>query len=167
MARATRLLAVLGLAAGRWAPRLAPRLCGPRARVSTASLLRLRGGAARGDDSSYAGYGYGGEGGYGEPPAAAPGAYGAYGEAADYPEEGGEDDGYADYYSQADNGYSDYGGRAPARRGARRRDAGGGGLAGALGALPGGVAGIGAVFHDRKVMAARRGPPLPLPLFAS
>ena len=42
-----------------------------------------------------------------------------------------------------------------------------GGLAGALGALPGGVAGIGAVFHDRKVMAARRGPPLPLPLFAS
>ena len=83
--------------------------------MSTASLLRLRGGAARGDDSSYAGYGYGGEGGYGEPPAAAPGAYGAYGEAADYPEEGGEDDGYADYYSQADNGYSDYGGRAPAR----------------------------------------------------
>ena len=134
-----RLLAVLGLAAGRWAPRLAPRLCGARPRASMASLLRLRGGAARGDDSSYAGYGYGGEGGYGEPPAAAPGAYGAYGDAAEYPEEGLEDDGYADYYSQADAATRTMAAARPqdaARAGATRAAAG----SRARSALPGGVA---------------------------
>ena len=156
MARATRLLAVLGLAAadGRRGRRRALRAA--RARVD-GEPLRLRGARARDDSCTRAmamaaGRARRATRRRARRPARTARRPTIRRRAARRPGRG--------HYSQADNGYSDYmprarkTRRAPARRG-RRRPAG-------APAPPGGVAGIGAVFHDRKTRAARAAAALPL-----